>query len=130
MGIPRLVPDGARARKVAGPAPRAGAPRTYRSEAERSAREPWRARGYGRAYRAERQACIERARGRCERCGREVAFKDARTGRWTVRGGETHHTVPLAEGGRGRLALLCVPCHRAADAAARDARRRRGGGSE
>ena len=118
-GIPRLEPDGMHARVVRGPAPKSQRPREYRTNAQRSVAEPWRANGYGSEYRRARVRCIERARGRCEACGRTVATLGA-DGRWRMRGGEVHHVVPLAEGGDAtRLALLCVSCHRKADAALR-----------
>ena len=98
-------------------------PRRYRSESERRRSEPWRRSGYGAEYRARRQAVIEAARGRCQRCGRAVAVRTSDG--WRMNGGEVHHVRPLAEGGHdGDLVLLCVRCHRAADAALR--RRRRG----
>lgn len=124
MSIPRLEMEGGRLVARRGPSPkpkRAG----RKPDAERAESEPWRRDGYGAAYRAQRQLCIERARGRCQACGKLVAAK-RRDGTWTVRGGETHHERPLRAGGAGgRLALLCTSCHRRADAALR-----RGEGSE
>ena len=120
--IPRLDSDGV-ARY--GAKPRKRAPRTYRPEAERRKSEPWRKDGYGSEYRARRLAEIEDARGRCRRCGRTVAIKTVDG--WRVKGGEVHHMVPLAQGGRGgRLMLLCIPCHRIIDAQMRRARRGEG----
>ena len=119
MVIPRLDPDGV-ARY--GSRPRKSAPRKYKSEAERRKAEPWRRNGYGQEYRARREVAIEAARGRCQACGRIVAIRTPNG--WRMRGGEVHHVRPLAEGGHGgELMLLCVRCHRAADAKLRRRRR-------
>lgn len=121
-GIPSLEPDGIRSVAVRGHRPRDKTPRRYRPESERLAAEPWRSSGYGQEYRRARELCIDRARGRCERCGRTVAVKSR--GKWRVERGEVHHEVPLAEGGGCEtLRLLCIPCHRAVDAELRRARR-------
>ena len=85
------------------------------SPADRSA-EPWRGAYRTREYQEARQACIERARGRCERCGRVGAVR-RQDGTWrTFAGFGCHHTVRLADGGEGApLAFLCRPCHWEAD---------------
>ena len=86
--------------------------------------EPWRASYHGAAYSRNRVAAIERTGGRCASCGTPCAERTASG--WRMRGGEVHHIIPLAEGGDdspGNLALLCTPCHHAADAARRAARR-------
>ena len=110
--IPRLEPPGKRDKP----------PRKYKPEAERLKAEPWRRSGYGAAYRSRRREAIERTGGRCARCGRSVAILTAEG--WKMRGGEVHHVRPLAEGGsEGELVLLCVKCHRYADAKLRQRRR-------
>lgn len=92
-----------------------------RSEAERVAAQPWR-KGYrDPAYHRERQAVLNRAAGRCEKCGR------------TTTDLEVDHIIPLSAARdeaelralnvRSNLVALCVPCHRAKTA--RDRARRR-----
>jgi len=127
LRIPVLEPDGhggARIRTERRPTgPRR--PRTRAEELARGSDEPWRRDGYGKGYRDARQECMARARGRCERCGRQVAHRDC-SGRWVSDGGQTHHVDPLRSGGGGdrpRLALLCPSCHALADA---ELRRREG----
>ena len=90
-GIPSLEPDGIRSVAVRGHRPRDKTPRRYRPESERLAAEPWRSSGYGQEYRRARELCIDRARGRCERCGRTVAVKSR--GKWKVEGGEVPDQV-------------------------------------
>lgn len=79
-------------------------------EAQRTARQPWRA-GYRRpSYRKAREAAIARARGACEKCGRSDLPL------------ETDHRRPLSTGSTpaewdalntpDNLAVLCVTCHR------------------
>lgn len=127
LRIPVLEPDGhggARIRTERRPS----GPRRQRTRGEEEARgsgEPWRRTGYGQGYRSARQECIERAGGRCERCGRLVAIKRA-DGTWRMLGGQTHHRVPLRDGGGdgpGNLQLLCASCHAGVDA---QIRRRKG----
>ena len=118
LRIPVLEPDGhggARVRTERKPS----GPRVHRrgEGAERLVSEPWRRTGYGAGYRDARQICIERAGGRCERCGLVVAVK--RVGRWACTTGQTHHRVPLRGGGPSsaeNLVLLCPSCHAKADA--------------
>lgn len=121
LRIPVLEPDGhggAKVRTEYAPS----APRRQRTRDEERARgrvEPWRRTGYSGPYRAERQECIARAGGRCEGCGRVVAKRN-RDGSWSTTIGQTHHTVPLREGGMGGpLQLLCPSCHAKADAVLR-----------
>lgn len=109
--IPKLEMVGGRLTVRRGPAPR-------RSEDERRAHEPWRADGYNGDYKARRHAALNSTGGRCARCGKPIAHK--KDGRWVMDGGETHHSVPLSRGGKSSpLVPLCIPCHRAADAAIR-----------
>lgn len=81
-----------------------------RSQAERVEAQPWR-RGYrDPKYHRERQAALTRAKGACERCGRDDLEL------------ETDHIVPLstartpeelsALNDRSNLQALCRPCHR------------------
>ena len=91
--------------------------------------EPWRESYSQRDYERNRQAVIERQRGRCKDCGRVCAEWDGARWRTQRLGGEVDHEVPLAEGGANEasnLALRCRHCHRRADAARREKRRRRG----
>ena len=125
MAIKRLEPDGTRSRIVEG-----GRTRKKREnrkpDAERLASEPWRANGYGRAYRAARQAVIERQHGRCAITGKVVAEKRGGTWRITEPGAGVHHKVALSEGGgedAGNLVLLSARAH-----ALVDAQRRRSAG--
>ena len=118
MAIKRLEPDGSRSRAVAG-----GRSRKKREnrkpDAERIASEPWRSTGYGRAYRAARQAVIERQRGRCAVTGKKVAEKRGGTWRITEPGAGVHHRVPLSDGGDespANLVLLSARAHALADA--------------
>ena len=132
LRVPVLEPDGhggARIRTERKP----GGPRIHRpdEDAKRRPLEPWRRGGYGSEYRAERQECIDRAHGRCECCGRQVARRN-RDGSWTVTGGQTHHERPLRDGGgegRPRLRLLCTSCHARADALLRAKERGMGAGN-
>lgn len=94
-------------------------------DATRSQREPWRSE-YGEVeYQRNRQLAMARTNGRCKYCHGQCAVFDGR--RWITRGmgGEVHHKVPLCEGGTNdstNLELVCIPCHRALDAARRNAR--------
>ena len=111
--IPRLDPPGY-GRKP---------PKRYKAEAERRKSEPWRKGAYGAIYRARRLEAIEATAGRRASCGRLVAIRTA--GGWRMKGGEVHHVRPLAEGGHdGALVLLCIKCHRRADAKLRRKRQR------
>ena len=121
--IPRLEPNGRKAVIRYGRKP--SKPGKRRNYAERVKGEPWQKSAYGRAYRARRQAVIEKAGGRCQRCGKPVAHLV--NGVWRTKGGEVHHTVPLAQGGEGApMVLLCIPCHRRIDAQLRRQRRQDG----
>lgn len=65
------------------------------------------------AYYRERQGCLNRAKGRCERCGKPGKL-------------EVDHIVPLRDGGtntRSNLQALCSTCHNAKTQ--EDRRRRR-----
>lgn len=98
-----LVPAGARCPRCAKAAP----------EPSRRDGAGWRA-GYGTSgYRRARQLAIERAGGRCERCGRVAALRAGET--WVTEWlGEVHHVTPLSAGGTndaGNLCLLCTRCH-------------------
>lgn len=123
--IPRLVPDGLGSRiETDAPARKRGA---RRPDAERLAAEPWRASGYGSAYRRARQAVMERQRGRCAVTGETVARKVGGTWRIVQPGAGVHHVVALEDGGTedpSNLVLLSASAHAAADA-----ERRRAGGS-
>ncbi|WP_225749004.1 HNH endonuclease [Paraeggerthella sp. Marseille-Q4926] len=126
LRIPRLVPDGTACRvETHSPArPRTG----RRPDSERLASEPWRADGYGSAYRRSRQAVIERQRGRCAVTGEQVAVKVDGTWRISQPGAGVHHRVALCDGGaddQANLVLLSASAH-----ARIDAERRRGEGSE
>ena len=126
MAIRRLEPDGRRSRAVPG-GPGKSKRKNRRPDSERLAAEPWRATGYGRAYRAARQAVIERQRGRCAVTGRVVAEKRGGTWRITEPGAGVHHRVPLSEGGDespANLVLLSASAHALVDAE----RRRRAAG--
>ena len=73
-------------------------------EAERRRRQQWR-KGYGDPlYRRNRAEAIERAGGRCSKCGRiDLPL-------------EVDHRIPLSKGGTnhlGNLVVLCVLCHKA-----------------
>lgn len=71
----------------------------------------------------ERAAALERAAGRCERCGEEGRPKGRRT-----HGLEVHHVQRVADGGKGtreNFLVLCLNCHDAERA--QDARDRRAG---
>ncbi len=127
LRIPRLVPSGSRAKLATHVQPR---PRASRSDynaddRKRLEAEPWRADGYGRQYRKQRQRVIERQRGRCAVCGRKVAEK-APSGNWSCArlGGQVHHNKPLRSGGTsdiGNLMLVCPSCHACLDAELRRA---------
>lgn len=116
--IPALKPNGTRCVKV--DTYEVGRRVRKQDGRDRLRGEPWRASGYDAAYRAARQQVIERAGGRCERCGVKVARKSG--GRWIAEGGEVHHLIPLSDGGSSslsNLAFLCIHCHRLLDAARR-----------
>lgn len=124
LRIPRLVPDGARAKVITHVQPR---PRqSRRSDKDRLANEPWRKHGYGSEYRSQRQQTIERQQGRCKDCSKQVAIKQA-DGTWSCSlGGQVHHEVPLCDGGSSRasnLVLLCPSCHYKRDALRRSKQR-------
>lgn len=126
LRIPRLVPDGTRCRVVTEAQPRTRQGR--RPDAERLVSEPWRADGYGSAYRKARQSVMERQGGRCVVTGEQVAVK--RDGVWCIvqPGAGVHHRVALCDGGTddpANLVLLSASAH-----ARIDADRRRGEGSQ
>lgn len=114
LHIPVLEPDGhGGARVRTGRKPRGPRVHTKGEDVVRLASEPWRAVGYGHVYRQARQLCMERANGQCERCGRIVAVKTPKGWRSTT--GQTHHAVPLRDGGTcnpSGMVLLCPSCHR------------------
>lgn len=117
LRIPKLVPRGSHAQVVTHTQPR---PRTSRrSDKERLTNEPWRAKGYDRKYRSQRQIVIEKQQGRCKDCGKQVATKQD-DGTWSCSlGGQVHHDKPLSAGGSSRasnLVLLCPSCHYKRDA--------------
>lgn len=91
-------------------------------DATRQQREPWRS-NYGDAeYQRNRQAAIERSKGRCVDCGETVAVHDGTKWRTAQYGGEVDHIVALEEGGTNdavNLALRCKSCHGLRDAARR-----------
>ena len=121
MALKQLVPDGMNARAVDGKRKRKRANR--KSDADRLESEPWRAGGYGSAYRRNRQEVIERQKGRCAVTGKVVAEKSGGTWRITEPGAGVHHKVALSEGGTediANLVLLSASAH-----ALVDARRRR-----
>ena len=93
-------------------------------DARRKRLEPWRENYSDQEYVRNRQAAIERQRGRCKDCGRIAAQWDGSS--WKTKGiGEVDHEVPLCQGGTNdvcNLALRCLPCHRRADAERRAAR--------
>lgn len=70
-------------------------------EAERQARQTWRA-GYREAsWPKVRRQALDRAGGRCEGCGQKARLA-------------IHHRVPLSAGGKNLLtnaAALCRACH-------------------
>ena len=123
MAIKRLEMHGAGARIVEPGAKRKRENR--KPDSERLAAEPWRADGYGHAYRRNRQAVIERQRGRCAVTGKVVAEKKGGTWRITEPGAGVHHKVPLSDGGTddpSNLVLLSASAHAIVDA---ERRRRR-----
>lgn len=127
LRIPRLVPNGSRARLATHVQPRARASRSSYSadDKKRLEAEPWRANGYDRQYRKQRQRVIERQGGRCAVCGKKVAEKTP-SGIWSCArlGGQVHHDKPLRSGGSsdiGNLTLVCPSCHASLDAALRRA---------
>lgn len=127
LRIPRLVPSGSRAKLATYVQPRPRASRSVYSadDKKRLEAEPWRADGYGRQYRKQRQRVIERQGGRCSVCGRKVAEKTP-SGHWSCArlGGQVHHDKPLRSGGTsdvGNLTLVCPSCHACLDAALRRA---------
>ncbi len=112
LHIPRLVPDGTRAKVITHVQPR---PRQRRrSNNERLTGEPWRKQGYGNDYQKNRQIVIEYQHGRCKYCGKQVATK-LKDGRWSCScGGQVHHKRPLRDGGTSdasNLELVCPSCH-------------------
>lgn len=124
MALRRLEPAGRRCAPVAGKEKRKRTGR--RPDAERLRSEPWRAKGYGHAYRSARQAVIERQRGRCAVTGKVVAEKRGGAWRITEPGAGVHHVVALADGGGddpSNLVLLSASAHAIIDAE----RRRRSG---
>lgn len=85
-------------------------------EAERLARQPWRAAYRDRDYQRNRRIRFERARGRCENCGIPL-----QAGEW-----ECDHRIELRDGGThdlNNLLVLCKPCHRLKTKQARTNRR-------
>lgn len=102
-------------------------PRPKRAPTEgdrtRTVREPWRREYSSARYQAARQLVIERARGRCEDCGKVCAWHDGSKWRTAGMGGEVDHEKALCEGGGSapeNMTLRCKSCH-----AKRDAKRRR-----
>lgn len=94
-------------------------------EAARNARNPYRQAYKSAEYATNRQHRFERARGRCEGCGRLVG-----PGEW-----ECDHVIELRDGGTDaieNLRILCIVpregashgCHGAKTAASRRRRRR------
>lgn len=66
-------------------------------------RQSWRAGYADPVYRRNRALAIERAGGKCVKCGRADLPL------------EVDHRIPLSKGGTnapGNLVVLCVPCHR------------------
>lgn len=117
MAIKRLEAHGTGARIVEGKQKRKRENR--RSDAERLEGEPWRASGYGAAYRKNRQKVIERQKGRCAVTGKVVAEKRGGTWRITEPGAGVHHKVALSEGGTedvSNLVLLSASAHALIDA--------------
>ena len=123
------VPPGGRCQcsaRAASPAAIARAKERDRGR-DRSA-EPWRKAYGGAEYRANREHAIASHGGKCARCGKPVAVRQA-SGKWRMLPGcGVHHAKPLRSGGGnrgGNLVPLCGRCHALADAALRrrDARR-------
>lgn len=70
-------------------------------EAERQARQPWRAGYADQSWPKVRRAVLDRARGRCEGCGARARLA-------------VHHKRPLSQGGRNLVSnaiALCKACH-------------------
>lgn len=128
MAIRKLVPHGTGARIVEPGAKRKRVDR--KKDSERIKDEPWRADGYGSAYRRARQVVIERQKGRCAVTGKVVAEKRGGTWRITEPGAGVHHKVPLSDGGTedpSNLVLLSARAHALVDAERRRSRGRGGG---
>lgn len=123
LRIPRLEPLGTRAVLRTHEAPRKHSNADSRTHAQRLVNEPWRKDGYGAKYRRNRQAVIERQKGRCADCGKVVATKH--NGVWkSTKGGQVHHVKALCDGGSSSAdngVLLCPHCHALRDAARRRA---------
>ena len=123
MALKQLLPDGMGAKQA--PVKQKRKRTNRRSDAERLAGEPWRASGYGAAYRKSRQAVIERQQGKCALTGKVVAEKLGGTWRIVEPGAGVHHRVALCDGGTddpSNLVLLSARAH-----ALVDAQRRRDG---
>lgn len=92
-------------------------PRVFKTRSERLKAEPHRAEYDTQAYKRERQATIERQRGRCAGCGAEIFVK--KDGVWKAKpGAGTNHTVKLKHQGKSTkddLTALCRKCHAKAD---------------
>ena len=88
----------------------------------RGKREPWRTSYNDKVYRQSRQQVISMAGGKCEKCGRVVAWWDGKRWQTSGMGGEVHHIKALRDGGgngASNLMLLCKSCHGLVDAARR-----------
>lgn len=117
MTLKQLVPDGMNAKAVDSKQKRKRVNR--KSDADRLAAEPWRAGGYGSAYRRNRQKVIELQKGRCAATGKVVAEKAGGKWRITEPGAGVHHKVALSEGGTddvANLVLLSASAHALVDA--------------
>lgn len=109
----RVVPAGARC--TCRPRPKR---RPTRGDKTRAEREPWRSRYSTQEYRRNRQAAIERTKGRCTDCRTVCAWHDGIKWRTAGMGGEVDHIKALSDGGTddaGNLALRCRSCHKKRD---------------
>ena len=109
----RVVPAGARC--SCRPRPKR---RPTEGDKTRGEREPWRSRSATQEYRRNRQAAIERTRGRCADCGAVCAWHDGAKWRTAGMGCEVDHVRALSEGGTdaaANLELRCKSCHKKRD---------------
>lgn len=92
-----------------------------RTSAARKDAAPHRSSYDEKYYRQQRQIALERSQGRCEHCGKVIAYKNSkRVWRMIRRGiGSTDHVIPLRDGGSDSAdnqRVLCTPCHNIFDA--------------
>jgi hypothetical protein len=89
-------------------------PKPVMSEAERTARYPYRRNYFSAEYRRASQERYRLCGGRCEACGAPLES-----------GWECHHTRPVRDRGSNlvtELRCLCIDCHKKATLAGRRAR--------